>query len=205
MRRKKHGDVLDPTIHVGYELLKNREAINYAVAAHENESKAIRRSYTETYAELNKKRANAVNTLIKSDNPEEVSLGKQLQAMWKMQPDNDKSDDAKSALVDVLSGGINADLNLSVLSHIDGLGLNKLITPDNTLSYLSRLNSTQANSGVGALQRLSQYEDHINNYLKVLDAKKKIEYLEQQEAILNNQAIKTSDPKMKQSYLKRLY
>lgn len=205
MRRKKYGDVIDPTIHVGYELLKNREAINYAVAAHENESKAIRRSYTEAYTELNKKRANAVNTLIKSDNPEEVSLGKQLQAMWKMQPDNDKSDDAKSALVDVLSGGINADLNLSVLSHIDGLGLNKLITPDNTLSYLSRLNSTQADSGVGALQRLSKYEDHINNYLKVLDAKKKIEYLEQQEAILNDQAIKTSDPKMKQSYLKRLY
>lgn len=205
MRRKKHGDVLDPTIHVGYELLKNREAINYAVAAHENESKAIRRSYTEAYAELNKKRADAVNTLVKSNNPEEVSLGKQLQAMWKMQPDNDKSDDAKSALVDVLSGGINADLNLSVLSHIDGLGLNKLITPDNTLSYLSRLNSTQADSGVGALQRLSKYEDHINNYLKVLDAKKKIKYLEQQEAILNDQAIKTSDPKMKQSYLKRLY
>ena len=205
MRRKKHGDVLDPTIHVGYELLKNREAINYAVAAHENESKAIRRSYTEAYAELNKKRADAVNTLVKSNNPEEVSLGKQLQAMWKMQPDNDKLDDAKAALVDVLSGGINADLNLSVLSHIDGLGLNKLITPDNTLSYLSRLNSTQADSGVGALQRLSKYEDHINNYLKVLDAKKKIEYLEQQEAILNDQAIKTSDPKMKQSYLKRLY
>lgn len=205
MRRKKHGDVLDPTIHVGYELLKNREAINYAVAAHENESKAIRRSYTETYAELNKKRANAVNTLIKSDNPEEVSLGKKLQAMWKMQPDNDKSDDAKSALVDVLSGGINADLNLLVLSHIDGLGLNKFITPDNTLSYLSRLNSTQADSGVGALQRLSKYEDHINNYLKVLDAKTKIKYLEQQEAILNDQVIKTSDPKMKQSYLKRLY
>lgn len=205
MRRKKHGDVLDPTIHVGYELLKNREAINYAVAAHENESKAIRRSYTEAYAELNKKRADAVNTLVKSNNPEEVSLGKQLQAMWKMQPDNDKSDDAKSALVDVLSGGINADLNLSVLSHIDGLGLNKLITPDNTFSYLSRLNSTQADSGVGALQRLSKYEDHINNYLKVLDANKKIEYLEQQEAILNDQAIKTSDPKMKQSYLKRLY
>lgn len=205
MRRKKHGDVLDPTIHVGYELLKNREAINYAVAAHENESKAIRRSYTEAYAELNKKRADAVNTLVKSNNPEEVSLGKQLQTMWKMQPDNDKSDDAKSALVDVLSGGINADLNLSVLSHIDGLGLNKLITPDNTFSYLSRLNSTQADSGVGALQRLSKYEDHINNYLKVLDAKKKIEYLEQQEAILNDQAIKTSDPKMKQSYLKRLY
>lgn len=205
MRRKKYGDVIDPTIHVGYELLKNREAINYAVAAHENESKAIRRSYTEAYAELNKKRANAVNTLIKSDNPEEVSLGKQLQAMWKMQPDNDKLDDTKAALVDVLSGGINADLNLSVLSHIDGLGLNKLITPDNTLSYLSRLNSTQADSGVGSLQRLSKYEDHINNYLKVLDAKKKIEYLEQQEAILNDQAIKTSDPKMKQSYLKRLY
>lgn len=205
MRRKKHGDVIDPTIHVGYELLKNREAINYAVAAHENESKAIRRSYTEAYTELNKKRANAVNTLIKSDNPEEVSLGKQLQAMWKMQPDNDKLDDAKAALVDVLSGGINADLNLSVLSHIDGLGLNKLITPDNTLSYLSKLNSVQADSGVGALQRLSKYEDHINNYLKVLDAKKKIEYLEQQEAILNDQAIKTSDPKMKQSYLKRLY
>ena len=205
MRRKKHGDVLDPTIHVGYELLKNREAINYAVAAHENESKAIRRSYTETYAELNKKRADAVNTLVKSNNPEEVSLGKQLQAMWKMQPDNDKSDDAKSALVDVLSGGINADLNLLVLSHIDGLGLNKFITPDNTFSYLSRLNSTQADSGVGALQRLSKYEDHINNYLKVLDAKKKIEYLEQQEAILNDQVIKTSDPKMKQSYLKRLY
>lgn len=205
MRRKKYGDVIDPTIHVGYELLKNREAINYAVAAHENESKAIRRSYTEAYTELNKKRANAVNTLIKSDNPEEVSLGKQLQAMWKMQPDNDKLDDTKAALVDVLSGGINADLNLSVLSHIDGLGLNKLITPDNTLSYLSRLNSVQADSGVGALQRLSKYEDHINNYLKVLDAKKKIEYLEQQEAILNDQAIKTSDPKMKQSYLKRLY
>lgn len=205
MRRKKYGDVIDPTIHVGYELLKNREAINYAVAAHENESKAIRRSYTEAYTELNKKRANAVNTLIKSDNPEEVSLGKRLQAMWKMQPDNDKLDDAKAALVDVLSGGINADLNLSVLSHIDGLGLNKLITPDNTLSYLSRLNSVQADSGVGALQRLSNYEDHINNYLKVLDAKKKIEYLEQQEAILNDQVIKTSDPKMKQSYLKRLY
>lgn len=205
MRRKKHGDVLDPTIHVGYELLKNREAINYAVAAHENESKAIRRSYTEACAELNKKRANAVNTLIKSDNPEEISLGKKLQAMWKMQPDNDKLDDAKSALVDVLSGGINADLNLLALSHIDGLGLNKLISPDNTFSYLSRLNSTQADSGVGALQRLSKYEDHINNYLKVLDAKKKIEYLEQQEAILNDQVIKTSDPKMKQSYLKRLY
>lgn len=205
MRRKKYGDVIDPTIHVGYELLKNREAINYAVAAHENESKAIRRSYTEAYTELNKKRANAVNTLIKSDNPEEVSLGKQLQAMWKMQPDNDKLDDTKAALVDVLSGGINTDLNLSVLSHIDGLGLNKLITPDNILSYLSRLNSVQADSGVGALQRLSKYEDHINNYLKVLDAKKKIEYLEQQEAILNDQAIKTSDPKMKQSYLKRLY
>lgn len=205
MRRKKYGDVIDPTIHVGYELLKNREAINYAVAAHENESKAIRRSYTEAYTELNKKRANAVNTLIKSDNPEEVSLGKQLQAMWKMQPDNDKLDDAKTAIVDVLSGGINADLNLSVLSHIDGLGLNKLITPDNTLSYLSRLNSVQADSGVGALQRLSKYEDHINNYLKVLDAKKKIEYLEQQEAILNDQVIKTSDPKTKQSYLKRLY
>lgn len=205
MRRKKYGDVIDPTIHVGYELLKNREAINYAVAAHENESKAIRRSYTEAYAELNKKRADAVNTLVKSNNPEEVSLGKQLQAMWKMQPDNDKLDDAKAALVDVLSGGINADLNLLVLSHIDGLGLNKLITPDNTFSYLSKLNSTQAESGVGALQRLSKYEDHINNYLKVLDAKKKIEYLEQQEAILNDQAIKTSDPEMKQSYLKRLY
>lgn len=205
MRRKKYGDVIDPTIHVGYELLKNREAINYAVAAHENESKAIRRSYTEAYTELNKKRANAANTLIKSDNPEEVSLGKQLQAMWKMQPDNDKLDDAKAALVDVLSGGINADLNLSVLSHIDGLGLNKFITPDNTFSYLSRLNSVQADSGVGALQRLSKYEDHINNYLKVLDAKKKIEYLEQQEAILYEQAIKTSDPKMKQSYVKRLY
>lgn len=205
MRRKKYGDVIDPTMHVGYELLKNREAINYAVAAHENESKAIRRSYTETYTELNKKRANAINTLIKSDNPEEVSLGKRLQVMWKMQPDNDKLDDAKAAIVNVLSSGIDADLNLSVLSHIDGLGLNKFIAPDNILSYLSRLNSTQADSGVGALQRLSKYEDHINNYLKVLDAKKKIEYLEQQEAILNDQVIKTSDPKMKQSYLKRLY
>lgn len=205
MRRKKHGDVLDPTIHVGYELLKNREAINYAVAAHENESKAIRRSYTEAYAELNKKRANAVNTLIKSDNPEEVSLGKRLQAMWKMQPDNDKLDDSKAALVDVLSGGINADLNLSTISYIDGLGLDKLIAPDNTFSYLSRLNSVQASSGVGALQRLNKYEDHINNYLKVLDANKKIKYLEQQEAILDDKATKTSDPKMKQSYLKRLY
>nr|DAF73513.1 MAG TPA: hypothetical protein [Caudoviricetes sp.] len=76
MRRKKYGDVIDPTIHVGYELLKNREAINYAVAAHENESKAIRRSYTEAYTELNKKRAKAADTLVKSDNPEEVSFGK---------------------------------------------------------------------------------------------------------------------------------
>lgn len=202
MRRKKHGDVLDPTIHVGYELLKNREAINYAVAAHENESKAIRRSYTEAYAELNKKRADAVNTLIKSNNPEEVSLGKQLQAMWKMQPENEE-DNKSNKLMNVLGAGIGALLNSPSIQMLNVA--NALMFPDNMNSYLSRLNSTQADSGNGALQRLSKYEDHINNYLKVLDAKKKIEYLEQQEAILNDQAIKTSDPKMKQSYLKRLY
>ncbi len=202
MRRKKYGDVIDPTIHVGYELLKNREAINYAVAAHENESKAVRRSYTETYTELNKKRAEAIDTLIKSDNPEEVSLGKQLQAMWNEQPDNNKTN-VKDALerrgFNLVSGMLSMEL-LASQEMLKGL-----LVPDNMNSYLSRLNSTQADSGTGALQRLSKYEDHINNYLKVLDAKKKIEYLEQQEAILNDQAIKTSDPKMKESYLKRLY
>lgn len=203
MRRKKHGDVLDPTIHVGYELLKNREAINYAVAAHENESKAIRRSYTEAYTELNKKRADAVNKLVKSNNPEEVSLGKQLQARWKMQPENEednKSNKLTNALVGMEIGALLNSTSMQMLNVAKAL-----LFPDNMNSYLSRLNSTQADSGNGALQRLSTYEDHINNYLKVLDAKKKIEYLEQQEAILNDQAIKTSDPKIKQSYLKRLY
>lgn len=202
MRRKKYGDVIDPTIHVGYELLKNREAINYAVAAHENESKAIRRSYTEAYTELNKKRAKAIDTLIKSDNPEEVSLGKQLQAMWNEQPDNNKTN-VKDALERRGLNPVSGMLSMELLASEEML--KGLLVPDNMNSYLSRLNSTQADSGTGALQRLSKYEDHINNYLKVLDAKKKIEYLEQQEAILNDQAIKTSDPKMKESYLKRLY
>lgn len=202
MRRKKYGDVIDPTIHVGYELLKNREAINYAVAAHENESKAIRRSYTEAYTELNKKRAEAIDTLIKSDNPEEVSLGKQLQAMWNEQPDNNKTN-VKDALERRGLNPVSGMLSMELLASEEML--KGLLVPDNMNSYLSRLNSTQADSGTGALQRLSKYEDHINNYLKVLDAKKKIEYLEQQEAILNDQAIKTSDPKMKESYLKRLY
>lgn len=202
MRRKKYGDVIDPIIHVGYELLKNREAINYAVAAHENESKAIRRSYTEAYTELNKKRAEAIDTLIKSDNPEEVSLGKQLQAMWNEQPDNNKTN-VKDALERRGLNPVSGMLSMELLASEEML--KGLLVPDNMNSYLSRLNSTQADSGTGALQRLSKYEDHINNYLKVLDAKKKIEYLEQQEAILNDQAIKTSDPKMKESYLKRLY
>lgn len=202
MRRKKYGDVIDPTIHVGYELLKNREAINYAVAAHENESKAIRRSYTEAYTELNKKRAEAIDTLIKSDNPEEVSLGKQLQAMWNEQPDNNKTN-VKDALERRGLNPVSGMLSMELLASEEML--KGLLVPDNMNSYLSRLNSTQADSGTGALQRLSKYEDHINNYLKVLDAKKKIEYLEQQEAILNDQAINTSDPKMKESYLKRLY
>ena len=202
MRRKKYGDVIDPTIHVGYELLKNREAINYAVAAHENESKAIRRSYTEAYTELNKKRAEAIDTLIKSDNPEEVSLGKQLQAMWNEQPDNNKTN-VKDALERRGLNPVSGMLSMELLASEEML--KGLLVPDNMNSYLSRLNSTQADSGTGALQRLSKYEDHINNYLKVLDAKNKIEYLEQQEAILNDQAINTSDPKMKESYLKRLY
>lgn len=202
MRRKKYGDVIDPTIHVGYELLKNREAINYAVAAHENESKAIRRSYTEAYTELNKKRAEAIDTLIKSDNPEEVSLGKHLQAMWNEQPDNNKTS-VKDALERRGLNPVSGMLSMELIASEELL--KGLLVPDNMNSYLSRLNSTQADSGNGALQRLSKYEDHINNYLKVLDAKQKIGYLEQQEAILNEQAIKTSDPKMKESYLKRLY
>lgn len=55
---------------------------------------------------------------------------------------------------------------------------------DNLSSYLSRLNSTQADSGIGALMRLDKYENHINNYLKALDAKQKIGILEQQESVL---------------------
>nr|DAF73514.1 MAG TPA: hypothetical protein [Caudoviricetes sp.] len=105
--------------------------------------------------------------------------------------------------MNALGAGIGALLNSPGIQMLNVA--NALLFPDNMNSYLSRLNSTQADSGTGALQRLSKYEDHINNYLKVLDAKKKIEYLEQQEAILNDQAIKTSDPKMKESYLKRLY
>lgn len=78
MRKKKRGEALDPALSVGYELLKNREAINYVTAARENASKAVRQSYTEAYRKLNNDRVAYTNKLIQSDNPDEVTLGKQL-------------------------------------------------------------------------------------------------------------------------------
>lgn len=218
MRKKKRGEALDPALSVGYELLKNREAINYVTAARENASKAVRQSYTEAYRKLNNDRVAYTNKLIQSDNPDEVTLGKQLQVEWNIRS-NDKKPDG--TLIDALgrafaTASMQQDEGASfgqglLVNTKDGLqsirasALYGHPELDNLSSYLSRLNSTQADSGIGALMRLDKYENHINNYLKALDAKQKIGILEQQESVLQEQAMKTSDPHARDSYLKRLY
>lgn len=218
MRKKKRGEALDPALSVGYELLKNREAINYVTAARENASKAVRQSYTEAYRKLNNDRVAYTNKLIQSDNPDEVTLGKQLQVEWNIRS-NDKKPDG--TLIDALgrafaTASMQQDEGASFgqgllvntkdgLQNIRASALYGHPELDNLSSYLSRLNSTQADSGIGALMRLDKYENHINNYLKALDAKQKIGILEQQESVLQEQAMKTSDPKARDSYLKRLY
>lgn len=151
---KKKKQIYDPRYALGYRLMANRDAINRAsneLGKYEQQSRSKAIDYMMAY-----RRAQA-------------EQARRRQRMWSTDPDD--------ATNDLISGGnvARGEIARQEIQSNPGGFIGWL--SDNRNSYLSRLNSAQADNQIGVMQRISRYEQLMNDYEKSLDIEDKLSSL----------------------------
>lgn len=196
---KKKKQIYDPRYALGYRLMANRDAINRAsneLGKYEQQSRSNAIDYMMAYRRAQAEEARRRQQL---EQQEETDRRNRVEQRKKDIPDALKSrqeieEEAKStlpkfgfwkimgtdtddAIIDPISGGNVArgeiarqEIQSNPGGFIGWLG-------DNLNSYLSRLNSAQADNQIGTMQRISRYEQLMNDYEKSLDIEDKLSSL----------------------------
>lgn len=194
---KKKKQIYDPRYALGYRLMANRDAINRAsneLGKYEQQSRSKAIDYMMAYRRAQAEEARRRQQLEqqeetdrrnrveqrKKDIPDALKSRQEVEeevnsaspkwlSMWSIDPDNTTND--------LLTGGNVArgeiarqQIQSNPGGFIGWLG-------DNLNSYLSRLNSAQADNQIGTMERISRYEQLMNDYKKSLDIEDKLSSL----------------------------
>ena len=196
---KKKKQIYDPRYALGYRLMANRDAINRAsneLGKYEQQSRSKAIDYMMAYRRAQAEEARRRQQL---EQQEEIDRNNRIAQQKKDIPDALKSrqeieEEAKStlpkfgfwkimgtdtddAIIDPISGGNVARGEIARQEIQSNPGGFTGWLGDNLNSYLSRLNSAQADNQIGMMQRISRYEQLMNDYEKSLDIEDKLSSL----------------------------
>lgn len=196
---KKKKQIYDPRYALGYRLMANRDAINRAsneLGKYEQQSRSKAIDYMMAYRRAQAEEARRRQQL---EQQEETDRRNRVEQRKKDIPDALKSrqeieEEAKStlpkfgfwkimgtdtddAIIDPISGGNVARGEIARQEIQSNPGGFTGWLGDNLNSYLSRLNSAQADNQIGMMQRISRYEQLMNDYEKSLDIEDKLSSL----------------------------
>lgn len=194
---KKKKQIYDPRYALGYRLMANRDAINRAsneLGRYEQQSRSKAIEYMMAYRRAQAEEARRRQQL---EQQEEIDRKNRVEQRKKDTPDALKSryeieEEAKStlpkwlsmwntdpddAIIDPISGGNVARGEIARQEIESNPGGFTGWLGDNLNSYLSRLNSAQADNQIGTMQRISRYEQLMNDYEKSLDIEDKLNSL----------------------------
>lgn len=191
---KKKKQIYDPRYALGYRLMANRDAINRAsneLGRYEQQSRSKAIEYMMAYRRAQAEEARRRQQL---EQQEEIDRKNRVEQRKKDTPDALKSrqeieEEVKSASpkwlsmwntdpddtgIDLISGGNVARGEIARQEIESNPGGFTGWLGDNLNSYLSRLNSAQADNQVGAMERIARYEQLMNDYEKSLDIEDKL-------------------------------
>lgn len=196
---KKKKQIYDPRYALGYRLMANRDAINRAsneFGKQEQQSRSNAIDYMMAYRRAQAEEARRRQQL---EQQEETDRRNRVEQRKKDIPDALKSrqeieEEAKStlpkfgfwkimgtdtgdAIIDPITGGNVARGEIARQEIQSNPGGFTGWLGDNLNSYLSRLNSAQADNQIGMMQRISRYEQLMNDYKKSLDIEDKLSSL----------------------------
>lgn len=196
---KKKKQIYDPRYALGYRLMANRDAINRAsneLGKYEQQSRSKAIDYMMAYRRAQAEEARRRQQL---EQQEETDRRNRVEQRKKDIPDALKSrqeieeegkstlpkfgfwkimgTDTDDAIIDPISGGNVARGEIARQEIQSNPGGFTGWLGDNLNSYLSRLNSAQADNQIGMMQRISRYEQLMNDYEKSLDIEDKLSSL----------------------------
>lgn len=194
---KKKKQIYDPRYALGYRLMANRDAINRAsneLGKYEQQSRSKAIDYMMAYRRAQAEEARRRQQLEqqeetdrrnhveqrKKDIPDALKSRQEVEeevnsaspkwlSMWSTDPDDTTND--------LISGGNVARGEIARQEIQSNPGGFTGWLGDNLNSYLSRLNSAQADNQIGMMQRISRYEQLMNDYNKSLDIEDKLSSL----------------------------
>lgn len=175
----KKKQIYDPRYALGYRLMANRDAINRAsneLGKYEQQYRSKAIDYMMAYRRAQAEEARRRQQLEQQEEPDRRNVEEEVNSaspkwlsMWSTDPDDTTND--------LLTGGNVArgeiarqEIQSNPGGFIGWLG-------DNLNSYLSRLNSAQADNQIGMMERISKYEQLMNDYEKSLDIEDKLSSL----------------------------
>lgn len=194
---KKKKQIYDPRYALGYRLMANRDAINRAsneLGKYEQQSRSKAIDYMMAYRRAQAEEARRRQQLEqqeetdrrnrveqrKKDIPDALKSRQEVEeevnsaspkwlSMWSTDPDDTTND--------LLTGGNVARGEIARQEIQSNPGGFTGWLGDNLNSYLSRLNSAQADNQIGTMERISRYEQLMNDYKKSLDIEDKLSSL----------------------------
>lgn len=194
---KKKKQIYDPRYALGYRLMANRDAINRAsneLGKYEQQSRSKAIDYMMAYRRAQAEEARRRQQLEqqeetdrrnrveqrKKDIPDALKSRQEVEeevnsaspkwlSMWSTDPDDTTND--------LLTGGNVARGEIARQEIESNPGGFTGWLGDNLNSYLSRLNSAQADNQIGMMERISRYEQLMNDYEKSLDIEDKLSSL----------------------------
>lgn len=194
---KKKKQIYDPRYALGYRLMANRDAINRAsneLGKYEQQSRSKAIDYMMAYRRAQAEEARRRQQLEqqeetdrrnrveqrKKDIPDALKSRQEVEeevnsaspkwlSMWSTDPDDTTND--------LLTGGNVARGEIAHQEIQSNPGGFTGWLGDNLNSYLSRLNSAQADNQIGMMERISRYEQLMNDYEKSLDIEDKLSSL----------------------------
>lgn len=194
---KKKKQIYDPRYALGYRLMANRDAINRAsneLGKYEQQSRSKAIEYMMAYRRAQAEEARRRQQLEqqeetdrrnrveqrKKDIPDALKSRQEVEeevnsaspkwlSMWSTDPDDTTND--------LLTGGNVARGEIARQEIQSNPGGFTGWLGDNLNSYLSRLNSAQADNQIGMMERISRYEQLMNDYEKSLDIEDKLSSL----------------------------
>ena len=194
---EKKKQIYDPRYALGYRLMANRDAINRAsneLGKYEQQSRSKAIDYMMAYRRAQAEEARRRQQLEqqeetdrrnrveqrKKDIPDALKSRQEVEeevnsaspkwlSMWSTDPDD--------TINDLLTGGNVARGEIARQEIQSNPGGFTGWLGDNLNSYLSRLNSAQADNQIGMMERISRYEQLMNDYAKSLDIEDKLSSL----------------------------
>ena len=194
---EKKKQIYDPRYALGYRLMANRDAINRAsneLGRYEQQSRSKAIDYMMAYRRAQAEEARRRQQLEqqeetdrrnrveqrKKDIPDALKSRQEVEdevnsaspkwlSMWSTDPDDTTND--------LITGGNVARGEIARQEIESNPGGFTGWLGDNLNSYLSRLNSAQADNQIGMMQRISRYEQLMNDYEKSLDIEDKLSSL----------------------------